>query len=138
MRSRYTAYTRGDIAYIERTHAPETRAAFDPTAARDWAAQSDWLGLEIVSTEAGGVDDDSGVVAFAATYRQAGQTIVHREVSRFRKTASGAWLFVDGRAPASPDIDALPNALRATPKVGRNDPCPCGSGKKFKQCCGAS
>jgi len=24
---------------------------------------------------------------------------------------------------------------RETPKVGRNDPCPCGSGKKFKQCC---
>ena len=27
---------------------------------------------------------------------------------------------------------------RATPKVGRNDPCPCGSGKKYKKCCGAS
>jgi preprotein translocase subunit SecA len=26
----------------------------------------------------------------------------------------------------------------AVPKVGRNDPCPCGSGKKYKQCCGAS
>jgi uncharacterized protein YecA (UPF0149 family) len=25
---------------------------------------------------------------------------------------------------------------RAQPKVGRNDPCPCGSGKKFKKCCG--
>jgi len=25
--------------------------------------------------------------------------------------------------------------VRATPKVGRNDPCPCGSGKKFKKCC---
>jgi uncharacterized protein len=25
---------------------------------------------------------------------------------------------------------------RVTPKIGRNDPCPCGSGKKFKQCCG--
>ena len=27
---------------------------------------------------------------------------------------------------------------RETPKIGRNDPCPCGSGKKFKQCCGAA
>jgi preprotein translocase subunit SecA len=26
--------------------------------------------------------------------------------------------------------------VRAGPKVGRNDPCPCGSGKKYKQCCG--
>ena len=25
---------------------------------------------------------------------------------------------------------------RETPKVGRNDPCPCGSGKKYKKCCG--
>jgi uncharacterized protein YecA (UPF0149 family) len=25
---------------------------------------------------------------------------------------------------------------REMPKVGRNDPCPCGSGKKFKKCCG--
>lgn len=33
------------------------------------------------------------------------------------------------RTPQSP-------VKRDTPKVGRNDPCPCGSGKKFKQCCG--
>ncbi|HIE11729.1 MAG TPA: hypothetical protein EYP62_08950, partial [Kiritimatiellae bacterium] len=26
---------------------------------------------------------------------------------------------------------------RTQPKVGRNDPCPCGSGKKYKKCCGA-
>lgn len=26
----------------------------------------------------------------------------------------------------------------AAPKVGRNEPCPCGSGKKFKKCCGAA
>jgi len=29
-------------------------------------------------------------------------------------------------------------AQRAAPKIGRNDPCPCGSGKKFKQCHGAA
>ena len=28
--------------------------------------------------------------------------------------------------------------VRATPKSGRNDPCPCGSGKKFKKCRGAA
>ncbi|WP_371924923.1 SEC-C metal-binding domain-containing protein [Endozoicomonas sp. SCSIO W0465] len=26
--------------------------------------------------------------------------------------------------------------MRADPKTGRNDPCPCGSGQKFKKCCG--
>jgi preprotein translocase subunit SecA len=29
-----------------------------------------------------------------------------------------------------------PKPKRSGPKVGRNDPCPCGSGKKYKQCCG--
>jgi len=26
--------------------------------------------------------------------------------------------------------------VRTSPKVGRNEPCPCGSGKKYKKCCG--
>ena len=29
----------------------------------------------------------------------------------------------------------FPTRVRTTPKVGRNDPCPCGSGKKYKKCC---
>ncbi|HEX7892619.1 MAG TPA: SEC-C metal-binding domain-containing protein [Terriglobales bacterium] len=28
--------------------------------------------------------------------------------------------------------------VRSGVKVGRNDPCPCGSGKKYKKCCGAN
>ncbi len=31
---------------------------------------------------------------------------------------------------------AKPQPLHSSPKVGRNDPCPCGSGKKYKQCHG--
>ena len=34
-------------------------------------------------------------------------------------------------------IDIAPAPMRAGPKVGRNDPCTCGSGKKYKNCCGA-
>ena len=35
--------------------------------------------------------------------------------------------------------DAKPTTVRRTqPKVGRNDPCPCGSGKKYKKCHGAA
>ncbi len=49
------------------------------------------------------------------------------------------------RAPAAPRADAVEEAIAAaakpvrrdTRKVGRNEPCPCGSGKKFKHCCGA-
>jgi len=38
--------------------------------------------------------------------------------------------------PAAPEAPAAAPVRREAPKVGRNDPCPCGSGKKFKQCCG--
>ncbi len=40
-----------------------------------------------------------------------------------------------GEAPLPPGADGRP-LRRQGPKVGRNDPCPCGSGKKYKQCCG--
>jgi uncharacterized protein len=37
----------------------------------------------------------------------------------------------------SPGADRTTHAARIVPKPGRNDPCPCGSGRKFKRCCGA-
>ncbi len=40
------------------------------------------------------------------------------------------------KEPESPQIQIPKTVKRELPKVGRNDPCPCGSGKKFKQCCG--
>jgi preprotein translocase subunit SecA len=39
-----------------------------------------------------------------------------------------------GRSPDAPVIEPIHNRQ---PRVGRNDPCPCGSGKKYKKCCGA-
>jgi hypothetical protein len=39
---------------------------------------------------------------------------------------------IDGRRPG----ERIGPVVRANPKVGRNEPCPCGSGKKFKRCCG--
>jgi len=40
--------------------------------------------------------------------------------------------------PLSPGSSAPPTVRKSGPKVGRNDPCPCGSGKKYKFCHGAS
>ena len=134
MRSRYVAYTRGDIDYIARTTAPESRGDFDARAARAWSAQATWLGLQVLASDGGRADDRDGEVEFIATYRQNGDTIVHHERSRFRKTEAGEWRFVDGRPLRSPSSE-IPLTQA---KVGRNDPCPCGSGKKFKKCCGAA
>ncbi|OQW53481.1 MAG: hypothetical protein A4S09_07735 [Proteobacteria bacterium SG_bin7] len=130
MRSRYTAYTLADIKYIKHTLAPESQDDFDVANALEWAKKSDWKGLKIVSTEKGTAADSEGVVEFIATYGQEGKYFNHHEISYFRKDTSGQWLFVDGQPPEKKTI------RRESPKVGRNDPCPCGSGKKYKKCCG--
>jgi len=45
-------------------------------------------------------------------------------------------VFVETDKAAKPKEELEPQVTQATPKVGRNDPCPCGSGKKYKKCCG--
>ncbi|MFH1201691.1 MAG: preprotein translocase subunit SecA [Candidatus Omnitrophota bacterium] len=57
------------------------------------------------------------------------QEYSHPEAMRFRKSPQEQVL-----APEPPA--AAPSPIRITQKVGRNDPCPCGSGKKYKKCCG--
>jgi SEC-C motif-containing protein len=82
--------------------------------------------LEIVESR-GGADDTVGEVEFVARYRD-GETIHdHHEKGKFRKH-EGCWYFVDGKMVGQKPL--------ASTKVGRNDPCPCGSGSKYKKCCG--
>lgn len=130
MRSRYAAYVEQDINYILRTHDPETVHTVDRESTEAWARQAEWLGLEIVATEGGGKNDTEGVVEFVAAYALKGESMQHHERSRFRRI-DGNWFYVDGELIRPKPV------VRATPKVGRNDPCPCGSGKKHKKCCGS-
>jgi len=120
MRSRYTAYCLRDAAYLRDTWHPRTR----PETLDFSGDTTAWAGLDIVRHEGGGAQASQGVVEFIAAYRQGGVSRRLRESSRFVKEA-GVWLYLDG--------DVL-----AEPKPGRNDPCPCGSGKKYKKCCGGS
>ena len=129
MRSRYSAFVEGDIDYVMDTHDPDTRGQIDRDGTAQWAKESEWLGLEILEVEKGQAEDTFGRVDFCATYKLRGTQVDHRESATFRKH-DGTWLFVDGEQIAGPPIK------RDGPKVGRNDPCSCGSGKKFKKCCG--
>ena len=125
MRSRYTAYVLRDTGYLLKSWHPSTRPdKIDP------AAIPEWHGLHIVRTEKGRESDNEGVVEFKATsFFQKIPWQLH-EASRFVKE-DGQWLYVDGDIKAdSPPVE------RRMPRVGRNDPCHCGSGKKFKKCCG--
>ncbi len=130
MRSRYSAYVRKELEYIRTSLHPAHRTDFDEQSTRDWAERATWLGLEIVRTAKGGPEDDEGQVEFIASYSEDGVRKEHHERSTFRKE-KGAWYFVSGKVLAGSPV------VRSTPKTGRNDPCTCGSGRKFKKCCGA-
>lgn len=122
MRSRYTAYFLKNEQYLLKTWHPSTRPL---RIGSD--AMSGWCGLNIVRTEAGSSKDNHGVVEFRATAVRGREIQQLHEVSRFVKER-GQWLYLDGDI-----VKSAPAA--AIDKVGRNDPCPCGSGKKFKRCC---
>jgi SEC-C motif-containing protein len=125
MRSRYTAYVLHEIDYIVDTCLPN--AKINRENVRDWSEKSKWLGLEIVSEQL--IDTgETGEVAFKATYERRQLKYVHSEVAFFKKHEN-RWLYVSGK------IISIP-VTRSGDKVGRNDPCPCRSGKKYKHCCG--
>src|SRR5690606_1227925 len=129
MRSRYTAFVKRDYAHLERTLSAEQRADFNLTETKRWAESSEWIGLKIGETTGGGPDDSEGTVAFTARFRVNGQEHDHVELATFGRE-NGAWVYTG-------QVDTTPKPVRReTPKVGRNDPCPCGSGKKYKKCCG--
>ena len=128
MRSRYAAYVTCNVDHLERSLAPEARTDHDRKAAEQWAKSVEWQGLELLSCEGGGPDADTGQVEFVARFRQGGFDQSHHETSRFRRH-EGGWVYIDGKVHLKP-------VVRSTPKIGRNDPCPCNSGKKYKACCG--
>ena len=129
MRARYTAYTQINMDFIEKTHDPKTKSDIDIDASREWAESTKWVGLEIIETQEGGIDDERGTVKFKATFETEEGPQYHQELSQFNKR-NGTWFFTDAIDPTTQTF------VRSEPKVGRNDPCPCGSGKKYKKCCG--
>lgn len=131
LRARYTAHAVTAVDYIIDTTHPDSRNDVDREATRRWAERSEWLGLEVRSAEKGGADDRTGRIEFVANYRDAqGRRQAHHELAEFERLED-KWYFKDAVAPAMDPV------RRSAPKVGRNDPCTCGSGKKFKKCCGA-
>ena len=121
MRSRYTAFVLGNADYLRNTWASATRPetlSFDRDAIR-------WIGLEIIACQDGGSDDTEGFVEFLARGLVGDRLTPLHETSRFIRE-DGAWRYLEGTLhPVKEE------------KIGRNAECPCGSGRKFKRCCGA-
>lgn len=129
MRARYSAYAAGEIDFIINSTHPEKRGENDRNEIENWSKNSEWLGLEILRTADVPEQPGTGLVEFVANYADRGIKLEHHELAEFRKE-NDEWFFYDGELVSQRPF------VRMEPKVGRNDPCPCGSGKKYKKCCG--
>lgn len=123
MRSRYVAYVLTNKDYLLETWHPSTRPE-EETLFNDKIV---WTGLEILSTKNGLAEDSQGEVEFRVSCKVKGKSAGLDENSKFVRE-NNRWFYVDGASVAP--IRSRQN------KVGRNEPCTCGSGKKYKHCCG--
>ena len=125
MRSRFTAHALRDFRYLHRTYVESSRR---PYKEEHDAGGMNWTRLVIHSHEPG-PQPDRAFVDFTAYFEQDGAEHALHEKSEFARI-DGTWFYTrsvrTGPAPVK----------HAHAKVGRNDPCPCGSGKKYKHCCG--
>ncbi|WP_419418868.1 YchJ family protein [Legionella sp. D16C41] len=125
MRSRYTAYTRANIAYIKKTMYGKPLLQFNEIEAENWAKNVKWLRLEIINTYPESKQEDCKFVEFIASYELNGKIQTIHEKSEFRNN-QGQWFYTDSLTPSK--FKKTTNA--------RNKPCPCGSNKKYKNCHG--
>ena len=89
----------------------------------------------------------SSLMAFENFLRNAPRETLHHSAATLGNPSTSAPAAdgkkasdIVGEAAAAAEAQAKARAkpVRTGPKVGRNDPCPCGSGKKYKKCCGAN
>lgn len=118
MRSRYSAFVMKDADYLIATWHPSCQPQHFRDDLEKGFAKTQWQGLTVFATDEGRHPDE-GFVSFIARYHDDNRPGAIIECSRFLKE-NGRWYYIDGTRPL----------------IGRNDPCPCGSGKKFKKCCG--
>jgi SEC-C motif domain protein len=119
MRSRYTAFYRGNLDYLMATLHPERRNPNDRQELDKSRTNTQWLSLTIINTQKGNKNDVTGIVEFEAIYLRNEPGQLH-ERSRFSKTGD-RWFYVDG--------DILPGTVPKPKEL-----CWCGSQKKYQQC----
>jgi SEC-C motif-containing protein len=125
MRSRYSAYTRANMDYIQQTMRGKPALGFDANQVGKWAKKVWWLRLQVMNATM--INDTQGYVEFVATYLEGAYLHQMHERSEFVYD-QGRWFYVDGTQPT------LSLALKQL--MTRNMPCPCGHGKRFKNCHG--
>ncbi|HMO16777.1 MAG TPA: YchJ family metal-binding protein [Oligoflexia bacterium] len=95
MRARYSAYALGEMDYLLKSIPLIERKRFDIRDARAWSSQSEWLGLEVISTKESS-NGQKATVEFKAKFKAGENEHTHHERAYFEKTA-GRWFFLDGK-----------------------------------------
>jgi len=135
MRARYSAHVLGLVDFVVATYHPSCEAEQHREAITE-SVHSNWLELDVIDSEI--ADNGEGFVEFKAYYQEDDETFFLYEKSRFLLESVGdetQWFYIDGEYPLPHEEPEVPTPA-SSGKVSRNDPCPCGSGKKFKKCCG--
>ena len=127
MRSRFTAYALDKTDYLISTTWPPQQKTLLASGNYQAPNTTQWVRLEVLDTVAGGAQDTQGTVEFKAWFTTDHQDKeqAHHERSDFIRV-NQQWFFI------YPDIQPQPAKQTS---LGRNDPCFCGSGKKYKKCC---
>ena len=132
MRTRYSAFVLIKPEYIVKTTLPVQQNLLDINAIESWATETDWAGLEIVK-HTPKLGKRHAQVEFKAYFNIKDNTTsleeklqAHHELSTFVKVTNKAnhdvrWYFLDPTVAMT---------------VSQKQPCICGSGEKFKRCCG--
>ena len=124
MRARFTAHVAHDFRFLHDTHRP---TAGKPFVAEEAEPTMQWTKLVVHSHETS-ADPDKAFVDFSAYGTEEGVEKVLHEKAEFLRV-NGTWFY-------NREARLGPAPYKSTaPKIGRNAPCPCGSGKKYKQCC---
>jgi SEC-C motif-containing protein len=131
MRSRYSAFAIGDFNYIAATQKLKDEPDQNSADIQESNEQTKWIKLKINATENGLEKDKTGVVAFSAHFKEGKHIGRLSERSIFKKE-KGQWFYISGEHDIQKNTPLINSAAM---KIGRNDPCLCGSGKKFKKCC---
>ncbi len=134
MRSRYCAFAQNELDYIVATMGSRQRKAFDASKVVRLNRETRWTGLDIHETVQGGPEDDTGEVFFTAHFEHGGKSGELQEHSLFTRK-DGRWFYTGKRGLRRDAAGATTTTAATSQKVGRNEPCPCGSGKKYKKCC---
>ena len=135
MRSRYSAFALQHWGYLE-----ETALVKKERKSLTSNEEVNWKRLEILGSKQGQREDSKGEVTFEAYFSENSEEKVLRETSKFEKV-NGRWLYdelsssIQKSQPKTQITKKNGPSVRDRPKVGRNETCPCGSGKKFKKCC---